>query len=105
MAFSLQFHNSPLYPSENIHAVRGGGWPRWQLLNVADAKPYLAERQSESVLAGGNGDGGTQLQPDDSGARLSAGGWLVAVTVKQFRFSTAMDSKLCDFVFVYSYFS
>jgi hypothetical protein len=32
----------------------------------------------------------------------SAGGWLAALTVEQFRFlMSAMDSKLCDFVFIF----
>jgi hypothetical protein len=37
----------------------------------------------ESVLAGGYGDGGTQLRPDDSGARPSAGERLAAATVER----------------------
>jgi hypothetical protein len=38
----------------------------------------LARRQSESVLAGGKGDGGVQLQPNDYGARRSSIGWEAA---------------------------
>jgi hypothetical protein len=40
VAFSLQLYNSPLYSTVNVNAVLGGGWPRWQPLNVAVAKPY-----------------------------------------------------------------
>jgi hypothetical protein len=58
----------------------------------------LVRRQSESVLAGGNGDGGIQLQLDDSGIRLPAGGRL---TAERFRPSTAMDSKYVIFVILF----
>jgi hypothetical protein len=37
----------------------------------------------ESVLAGGYGDGGIWLQPDDYGAHPSAGKRLVAATAEQ----------------------
>jgi hypothetical protein len=43
VAFSLQFHESLLKSSENIYAALGGGWSRWQPLNVAVAKPYWQE--------------------------------------------------------------
>jgi hypothetical protein len=56
-----------------VHAAFGGGGPRWQPLNGADRHALLARCQSESVLAGGNGDGGFQLRPDGYGARPSAG--------------------------------
>jgi hypothetical protein len=46
---------SLLHSSVNVHDVLGGGWPRWQPLNVAGV------RSSESVLAGGNGNDGIQL--------------------------------------------
>jgi hypothetical protein len=44
-----------------------------------------------------NDDGNIQLQPDSGGACLRAGGQLMAATVEQLWFSTAMDTKLCDF--------
>jgi hypothetical protein len=59
--------------SVSVHAAFGGAGPRWQPLNGADRHALLARCQSESVLAGGNGDGGTKLRPDGYGARLSAG--------------------------------
>jgi hypothetical protein len=40
MASSLQFHNSPLYSSVNVHAVLGGGWLRRQPLDIANATLY-----------------------------------------------------------------
>jgi hypothetical protein len=40
VTFVLQFHNSPLNSSVNILAALGGGWPRWQPLNIAVAMPY-----------------------------------------------------------------
>ncbi len=59
--------------SVSVHAAFGDGGPRWQPLNGADRHALLARCQSESVLAGGNGDGGFQLRPDGCGARPSAG--------------------------------
>jgi hypothetical protein len=50
-----------------------------------------------------NGAGGIQLQPDDSGTRLSAGGQVAAVMAKWFWFLMVIYSKLCDFIFVYLY--
>ncbi len=40
MAFSLQSHNCTLNSSVNAHTALGGGWPRWQPLNVDVATPY-----------------------------------------------------------------
>jgi hypothetical protein len=40
--------------------------------------------QSESVLAGGNGNGGIQLQQDNSSTRLLARGHLAAATEEWF---------------------
>ncbi len=60
----------------------------------------LASRQSESVLAGGNGNGDIQLPPDGSGAHLLSGKQLAAATA---RFLMAMDSKLCDSCILSSY--
>jgi hypothetical protein len=41
-------------------------------------------RQLESVLASCKGDGGIQLQRDNSGGSLLAGGQLAAATVERF---------------------
>ncbi len=41
-----------------VHAVLGGCGPRWQPLNETDRHAIWARRQLESVLAGGNDDGG-----------------------------------------------
>jgi hypothetical protein len=57
--------------SVSVHAAFGGGGPGWQLLNGADRHALLARCQSESVLAGGNGDGGFQLRR----LRRSSIGW------------------------------
>ncbi len=40
--FSTVLHTavSQLHSSVNIHAVLGGGWPRWQPLNIAGATFY-----------------------------------------------------------------
>jgi hypothetical protein len=43
--------------------------------------------QSESVLAGGNGNGGIQLQRDNSSTRLLARGHLAAATEERFPLS------------------
>jgi hypothetical protein len=51
----------------------------------------------ERVLAGGNGDGGRQLQPDGGGAHPPAGKQLVMATAVGHRFSMTMDSKLLLF--------
>jgi hypothetical protein len=69
VAYSQQLHNinSPLQ-SVFVHTVLGGGGPRRQPLNGSDRHALLARRQLESVLAGGNGDGGIQLRPDGGGA-------------------------------------
>jgi hypothetical protein len=43
----------------------------------------MARRQLESVLAGGKGDGGIQLQRDDDGARPLAGKRLMEATAER----------------------
>jgi hypothetical protein len=48
--------------SVSVHAAFGGGGPRRQPLNGADRHALLARCQSESVLAGGNGESGFQLR-------------------------------------------
>jgi hypothetical protein len=85
--FTFTQHNSSLQ-SVIVHAVLGGDGPRWQPLNSAGRHPLLAKRQLESVLAGGNGDGGIQLRRDDDGARPSAGKRLVAAMAER----TGFDS-------------
>jgi hypothetical protein len=69
----------------------GGGLSMLLLL------PWLSGGMlAESSLAGGNGDGGIQLQPDDGGASSSAGGgWRRCGGGS---FFTALDSKLCVFI-------
>ncbi len=47
----------------------------------------------ESVLAGGNGDGGIQLRPDGGGAFSSAGEQLAVATAVRHRLWTAMGSR------------
>jgi hypothetical protein len=60
--FSLQLQNiNSSLQSVYVHAVLGGGAPRWHPLNSADRHALLARFQLERVLAGGNGDGGIQL--------------------------------------------
>ncbi len=77
----MQLHNiNSSLQSVPVHAVLGGGWPRWQPLNGADRHALWARRQLESVLACGYGDGGTQVRPDDYGARPSAGERQAAAT-------------------------
>ncbi len=83
----MHLHNiNRLLQSVPIHAVLGGGWPRWQPLNGADRHALWARCQLESVLVDGYGDGGTQLRPDDNGARPSAGKRLAAATAEQTSF-------------------
>ncbi len=82
VGYTQCLHNkSPLKNSVHVHAVLGGDGPRWQPLNGSDRHALKARRQSESVLAGGNGNGGIQLRPDDDYSarpsaeeRLAAGG-------------------------------
>jgi hypothetical protein len=82
--FQRRLHNiNSSLQSVLVHAVLGGGWPRWQPLNDTDSHALWARRQSERVLAGGFGNGGIQLQPDDHGARPSAGGRLAAATAER----------------------
>ncbi len=56
--FSLLLHNNSLLQTVIVHAVLGGCGPRWQPLNKTDRHAIWARRQLESVLAGGNDDGG-----------------------------------------------
>jgi hypothetical protein len=56
--FSLLLHNNSLLQTVFVHAALGGDGPRWQPLNGADCHALWARRQLESVLAGGNDDGG-----------------------------------------------
>jgi hypothetical protein len=51
-----------------------------KLLTVS-ALVLLAGRQLERVLAGSNGNSGTQLRLDNSGARLLAGGRLATAVL------------------------
>jgi hypothetical protein len=82
--FQRRLHNiNSSLQSVLVHAVLGGGWPRWQPLNGTDSHALWARCQSERVLAGGYGDGGIQLRPDDYGARPSAGGRLAAATAER----------------------
>ncbi len=101
VAYSQQLHNiNSLLQSVFVHAVLGGGGPRRQPLNDSDSHALLARRQLESVLAGGNGDGGIQLRPDGGGAPPSAGKRLAVATAGRHWFLTAMGSKFVLFVFV-----
>jgi hypothetical protein len=85
--FSSHLHNiNSSLQSVIVHAALGGDGPRWQPLNGAGRHPLLARRQLESVLAGGNGDGGIQLRRDDHGARPLAGKRLVAATAERTSF-------------------
>jgi hypothetical protein len=52
----------------------------------------------ESVLAGGNGDGGKQLRPDGGGTSSSAGERLAVATAGWNRLLTAMGSRFITFV-------
>jgi hypothetical protein len=52
----------------------------------------------ESVLAGGNRDGGIQLRPDGGGTSSSAGEQLAVTTAVRHWFPTAMGSRLIIFV-------
>jgi hypothetical protein len=99
-AYSQLLHNinSPL-KSVFFHAVLGGDGPRRQPLNGSDRHALLARRQLESVLAGGNGDGGLQLRQDGGGATPSAEKRLAVATAGRHRFLTAMGSKFVLFVF------
>ncbi len=82
--FSLHLHNiNSSLQSVLVHAALGGGGPRWQPLNGTDRHARQARRQLESVLAGGYGDGGIQLRPDDYGARPSAGKRLAVATAER----------------------
>ncbi len=65
---------------------------------TASIDALLTRRQLESVLAGGNGDGGIQLRPDGGGTSPSAGKRLVVATAGRHRFPTAMGSRLMIFV-------
>jgi hypothetical protein len=102
VAFSLQLqHMNSLLQSVFVHAVLGADGPRWQPLNGADCHALLARGQSESVLAGGNGDSGRQLRSDGGGARPSAGKWPAVAMAERLRFSMTMDSKLIMFTRIY----
>jgi hypothetical protein len=63
----------------------------------------LARRQLESVLAGGNGDGGIQLRPGGGGASSSAGERLAVATAEWHRLWTAMGSRFCTFDHLHSF--
>jgi hypothetical protein len=78
-----------------VHAVLGGGWPRWQPLNGTDSHALWARRQSESVLA--DGDGGIQLRPDDCGPRPSAGERLAAAAAERTGFA-GDGFKICSLI-------
>jgi hypothetical protein len=94
VAFSLQLHNiNSSLQSVYVHAVLGGGGPRCQPLNSADRHALLVRRQSERVLAGGNGDGG--------GVRPSAGRQPAAATAERHRFR---QQWILNFFRSYSYF-
>jgi hypothetical protein len=58
----------------------------------------------ESVLAGGNGDGGTQLRPDGGSASSLAGEQLAVAMVEQHWLSTALGSKFVIFVYIRPFF-
>ncbi len=73
--FSLLLHNNSLLQTVIVHAVLGGCGPRWQPLNETDCHALLARRQLESVLAGGNDDGGIKC---DRTTRRSSIGWEAA---------------------------
>jgi hypothetical protein len=69
--------------------------PGGSLSTVLYSNPAVSARHQLGVLAGGNGDGGIQLRPDDGGAPLQLeGGW------RQQRRSDsdfeALDSKLFE---------
>ncbi len=67
----------------------GGGLSMLLSLHLRGGMP------AESSLAGGNGDGGIQLRPDNGGTSSSAGGgWQRHGSGG---FCTALDSKLCVF--------
>ncbi len=98
VAYSLQLHNSPLYSKVNVHAALGVGGPRWQPLNVAFAMRYWrdASRAFWQVA--------TVTAADSYDHDSSAFSFLALVlqprgqfAAKQFRSSTVMDSKFCNF--------
>jgi hypothetical protein len=80
--FYFTLHSS-LLSSVHIHAVLGGGGPKWQPLNVAGRHALFTRHQLESVLAGDNGNGGIQLRLDENGACLQTGGRLMAATAER----------------------
>jgi hypothetical protein len=98
--FFYVVHDSLLKSLENIYAALGGGWSRWQPLNVAVAKPYWQDA-SQRVLAGSNRNGGIQFRLDGNSPHLSAGGG----NGRAFQFLMAMDSKLCYFHICFIVFS
>jgi hypothetical protein len=82
--FSLLLHNiNSSLQSVPVHAALGGGGPRWQPLNDTDRHALWARRQLESILAGGYGDGGIQLRPDNHSARPSAGEQLAVAAAER----------------------
>jgi hypothetical protein len=89
VGYTQRLHNkSPLKNSVLVHAVLGGSWPKWQPFNGFDRHALKARRQSESVLAGGYGNGGIRLPPDnDYGARPSAGEQLAPATAERTSFA------------------
>jgi hypothetical protein len=89
---------SSLLSSVHVHAALGGDGPRWQPLNVADHHAQLARCQSESVLAGGNGNSSTKLWLDDNGARLLAVGWLLVAKARRIWLLTMLDYYVNYFV-------
>jgi hypothetical protein len=107
VAYPMQLHNinRPLL-SVFVHAVLGGGAPRQQPLNGTDRHALQARRQSESVLAGGNGGGGIQLRPDSGRGRPLAGKQLAAATAEQCQFQRQrILNFFCSYVLfvVFSY--
>jgi hypothetical protein len=106
--FPCSYTTNSLLQSVYVHAVLGGGGPRWQPFNGADHHVLLARRQSERALAGGNGDsgngdggngdGGRQLRLDDSSTRPLAGTRPAAAMASV---STAIDSKFFLLVFIF----
>jgi hypothetical protein len=59
---SLQLLNRILWTMYSPAVLRGDG-PRWQPLFCALSCVILVKRQSESIVAGGNGHGSRQLRP------------------------------------------
>jgi hypothetical protein len=71
------FYTTTVILTVFVHAALGDAGPRWQPLNGADRHALWARRQLESVLAGGNDDGGIKCDRTTTALvhRLGSGWW------------------------------